>query len=203
MARQWPRNLGSAYRLASAHGPCKPAVRARRERYKTSLPAKSRTRSSRTVRGRDRITGNRSVRSRPLAPLRHLPADRDCQRCPEGSHSRHVDVFATLVWFREQTALGIRLRPALPLDRLKTGGRLQIEEGRAPPGECGPAMREVEVRLKRQKLADVLGEMRQWLDQHDCVPVSFDIARGRRGALLANVLFKEDHNAEAFLRDFG
>ena len=105
---------------------------------------------------------------------------------------------------------GIRLRPALPLDRLnlpldrlKTGGRLQIEEGGAPPGECGPAMREVEVRLKRQKLADVLGEMRQWLDQHDCVPVSFDIARGRRGALLANVLFKEDHNAEAFLRDFG
>ena len=97
---------------------------------------------------------------------------------------------------------GIRLRPALPLDRLKTGGRLQIEEGGAPPGECGPAMREVEVRLKRQKLADVLGEMRQWLDQHDCVPVSFDIARGRRGALLANVLFKEDHNAEAFLRDF-
>jgi len=64
-------------------------------------------------------------------------------------------------------------------------------------------MREVEVRLKRQKLADVLGEMRQWLDQHDCVPVSFDIARGRRGALSANVLFKEDHNAEAFLRDFG
>ena len=38
-------------------------------------------------------------------------------------------------------------------------------------------MREVEVRLKRQKLADVLGEMRQWLDQHDCVPVSFDIAK--------------------------
>ena len=64
-------------------------------------------------------------------------------------------------------------------------------------------MREVEVRLKRQKLADVLGEMRQWLDQHDCVPVSFDIARGRRGALLANVLFKEDHNAEAFLQDSG
>ena len=64
-------------------------------------------------------------------------------------------------------------------------------------------MREVEVRLKRQKLADVLGDMRQWLDRQDCMPVSFDIVRGKRGALLANVVFKEDHIAEAFLRDFG
>lgn len=64
-------------------------------------------------------------------------------------------------------------------------------------------MREVEVRLKRQKLADALGDMREWLDQHDCVPVSFNIARGRRGALLANVVFKEDHIADAFRRDFG
>ena len=60
-------------------------------------------------------------------------------------------------------------------------------------------MHEVEVRLKRQKLADALGEMRQWLDRHDCVPISFDFVRGRRGALL----FKEDHMAEAFRRDFG
>ena len=36
--------------------------------------------------GRDRITGNRSVRSRSLAPLQRRPTDRDCQRCPEGSH---------------------------------------------------------------------------------------------------------------------
>ena len=64
-------------------------------------------------------------------------------------------------------------------------------------------MREVEVRLKRQKLADALGDMRQWLDRHDCIPISFDIVRGNRGALLANVVFKEDHMAEAFLRDFG
>jgi hypothetical protein len=64
-------------------------------------------------------------------------------------------------------------------------------------------MREIEVRLKRQKLADALGDMRQWLDGHDCVPISFNIARGGRGTLLANVVFKEDHMAEAFLRDFG
>ena len=70
-------------------------------------------------------------------------------------------------------------------------------------GECGPVMREVEVRLKRQKLADAMGEMREWLDRHDCIPVSFNITRGRRGALLANVVFKEDRIAEAFLRDFG
>jgi hypothetical protein len=63
-------------------------------------------------------------------------------------------------------------------------------------------MREVEVRLKRQKLADALGEMRQWLDRQDCIPISFDIVRGKRRALLANVVFKEDHMAEAFLRDF-
>ena len=37
------------------------------------------------MRGRNRITGNRSVRPRPLAPLRCHPTDRDCQRCPEGS----------------------------------------------------------------------------------------------------------------------
>ena len=64
-------------------------------------------------------------------------------------------------------------------------------------------MREVEVRLQQRKLADALGEVRQWLDRHDCVPVSFDIVREKRGALLANVVFKEDHIAEAFLRDFG
>ena len=64
-------------------------------------------------------------------------------------------------------------------------------------------MRDVEVRLKRQKLADAMGKMREWLDRHDCIPVSFDISRGKRGTLLANVVFKEVHIAEAFLRDFG
>lgn len=59
-------------------------------------------------------------------------------------------------------------------------------------------MREIEVRLKRQKLADALGDMREWLDQHHCVTVSFSIARGRRAALLANAVFKEDHVVEPF-----
>ena len=76
-------------------------------------------------------------------------------------------------------------------------------EGAATGRVQANKMREVEVRLKRQNFADALGDMRQWLDGHDCVPVSFNIARGGRGTLLANVVFKEDHMAEAFLRDFG
>jgi hypothetical protein len=32
-------------------------------------------------------------------------------------------------------------------------------------------MREVEVRLKRKKLADAFGEMREWLDHHE--PASY------------------------------
>jgi len=38
-------------------------------------------------------------------------------------------------------------------------------------------MHEVEVKLVGWKLADALNELRKWLDHHDCVPVSFDIAR--------------------------
>jgi hypothetical protein len=64
-------------------------------------------------------------------------------------------------------------------------------------------MREVEVHLKGWKLADALGELRQWLDHNDCVPVTFDIAKGKRGVLLVRILFKEEHLANAFQRDFG
>ena len=64
-------------------------------------------------------------------------------------------------------------------------------------------MRAVEVRLKRQKLADALGDMRQWLDRYNCAPMSFELVRGKRGALSANVVFNEDHIADTFQRDFG
>jgi hypothetical protein len=64
-------------------------------------------------------------------------------------------------------------------------------------------MREVEVRLTGVKLADALGQLREWLDHHDCAPVNFDIARERGGKLLVRILFKEDHMAEVFERDFG
>lgn len=59
-------------------------------------------------------------------------------------------------------------------------------------------MREVEVSLRRGKLADVLGELRKWLDHHNCVPESFDIAKGKRGALLVRMRFAEDDIAETF-----
>ena len=64
-------------------------------------------------------------------------------------------------------------------------------------------MREVKIRLKGWKLTDALGELRLWLDHNNCVPVSFDISRGKGGVLLVRMLFTEDHMADAFQRDFG
>jgi hypothetical protein len=64
-------------------------------------------------------------------------------------------------------------------------------------------MHEVEVSLVGWKLADALGELRKWLDHNNCVPVSFDIARGKRRVLVVRMTFAEDHMAAAFRRDFG
>jgi hypothetical protein len=41
-------------------------------------------------------------------------------------------------------------------------------------------MREVKISLTGWKLADAMGELRKWLDHHNCVPVNFDIERGKR-----------------------
>jgi hypothetical protein len=64
-------------------------------------------------------------------------------------------------------------------------------------------MREVEVQLKGWKLADAMGQLRKWLDHNDCVPVSFDIARGKSRVLVLRMTFAEDQIAETFRRDFG
>jgi hypothetical protein len=64
-------------------------------------------------------------------------------------------------------------------------------------------MREVEVQLKGWKLADAMGQLRKWLDHNDCVPVSFDIARGKSRVLVLRMTFAEDQIAEMFRRDFG
>jgi hypothetical protein len=64
-------------------------------------------------------------------------------------------------------------------------------------------MREVEVRLVGWKLADALNELRKWLDHHNCVPVNFDISRGKRRVLVVRIVFTEDHLADTFRRDFG
>jgi hypothetical protein len=64
-------------------------------------------------------------------------------------------------------------------------------------------MREVEVHLRGWNLADAMGELRKWLDHNNCVPVSFDIARGKRRVLVVRMLFAEDQMAEAFRQHFG
>jgi hypothetical protein len=64
-------------------------------------------------------------------------------------------------------------------------------------------MREVKISLIGWKLADAMGELRKWLDHHNCVPVSFDIERGQRGVLVIRIVFAEDVMADAFERDFG
>jgi hypothetical protein len=63
-------------------------------------------------------------------------------------------------------------------------------------------MHEVEVQLKGWKLADAMGELRKWLDHNDCVPVSFDIARGKRRVLVIRMTFADEHMADVFRRDF-
>ena len=64
-------------------------------------------------------------------------------------------------------------------------------------------MREVKISLPRWTLADAMGELRTWLDHHDCVPVNFDIERGKRRVLVVRMLFADDATADLFERDFG
>lgn len=64
-------------------------------------------------------------------------------------------------------------------------------------------MREVKISLPRWTLADAMGELRTWLDHHDCVPVNFDIERGKRRVLVVRILFADDTTADLFERDFG
>lgn len=62
-------------------------------------------------------------------------------------------------------------------------------------------MREVELRLTNKKLADVMAELRQWLDHHKCIPENFDIVRRGR-SLVIRITFAKDDIAEAFQREF-
>ena len=66
-------------------------------------------------------------------------------------------------------------------------------------------MLEVKISLTGWTLADAMGELRirKWLDHHNCVPVNFDIERGKRRVLLVRVLFSDDNVADMFERDFG
>jgi hypothetical protein len=48
-----------------------------------------------------------------------------------------------------------------------------------------------------------MGELRKWLDHHNCVPVNFDIERGQRRVLVVRVLFADEAMADIFERHFG
>jgi hypothetical protein len=63
-------------------------------------------------------------------------------------------------------------------------------------------MRQAEVRLEGWMLAHALAELRIWLDQNDCVPLSFDITKLPTGGVVVQVQFSEDAMAKAFKREF-
>ena len=64
-------------------------------------------------------------------------------------------------------------------------------------------MREVKISLTGWTLADAMGELRKWLDHHNCVLVNFDIERGQRRVLVVRVLFADEAMADIFERHFG
>lgn len=63
-------------------------------------------------------------------------------------------------------------------------------------------MRQVEVRLKGWKMADAMGELRAWLDHHNCRPANFEIRRAASGGLLVRIEFADDRYAQRFEQDF-
>ena len=64
-------------------------------------------------------------------------------------------------------------------------------------------LREVKISLTGWTLADAMGELRKWLDHHDCVPMNFDIERGKRRVLVVRITFADNAVADVFKRDFG
>jgi len=80
---------------------------------------------------------------------------------------------------------------------------LFIQDGSSRIAEYRPTMREVKISLTGWTLADAMGELRKWLDHHNCVPVNFDIERENRRVLIVRILFADDTMADMFERDFG
>ena len=65
-------------------------------------------------------------------------------------------------------------------------------------------MRAVDLHVNRAGFGESLSDMRRWLDHHDCVPATFETRTERpRATVLVHVEFQEEHDAEAFERDFG
>jgi hypothetical protein len=64
-------------------------------------------------------------------------------------------------------------------------------------------MRVAEVHLKGWMISDALAELRIWLDQYECVPLSSEITKTAIGGLLVRVEFNDAAMAEGFQREFG
>jgi len=62
-------------------------------------------------------------------------------------------------------------------------------------------MRQVEVRLKGWRIADVMAELRIWLKLNECTPHDFEITNAPPG-LVVRIEFTDDAMAEAFKREF-
>jgi hypothetical protein len=80
---------------------------------------------------------------------------------------------------------------------------LFIQTAAVASRSIGQQWREVKISLTGWTLADAMGELRKWLDHHNCVPVNFDIERGNRRVLVVRILFADDTMADMFERDFG
>ena len=58
-----------------------------------------------------------------------------------------------------------------------------------------------EVRLTGWMIAGAIAELQLWLDEHHCVPRSFEVTRAG-GSVVVRVEFEHHNLAEAFEREF-
>jgi hypothetical protein len=61
----------------------------------------------------------------------------------------------------------------------------------------------VEIPISAASLADTMGRMRGWLDEHQCTPVLFATKSKQAGSVLIHVEFADAADAAAFQAAFG
>ena len=65
-------------------------------------------------------------------------------------------------------------------------------------------MQSVDLHVNRAGFGESLGDLRRWLDHHDCTRRHLRLGpRGHVQLVLVHIEFREDEDAEAFERDFG
>ena len=114
---------------------------------------------------------------------------------------QHPDKGSRVGWPSVQV-LGIGGHARVSVGTIPREGAV-YSDGSSRIAEYRPTMREVKISLTGWTLADAMGELRKWLDHHNCVPVNFDIERGNRRVLVVRILFADDTMADMFERDFG